>query len=147
LDQAHQLVEKESFDEAGQNLEKALLWPENLGVGKPYHPNERMVRFAQAALRKVQGHSLDGVASSVLDASTGPIEAGSLDHALSVIAYLVDPTSAVAEKEALQGRLEEPSDWTMPDKDASLGEILTGLQVDGEQVPDYATNWMKTILE
>ncbi len=43
------------FDQAQSRLESALLWPEHLGVGKPFDPEERWERFLLAYLHQSKG--------------------------------------------------------------------------------------------
>jgi tetratricopeptide (TPR) repeat protein len=46
------------YDQGIQFLEKAKQWPEYLGVGKPYEPDERLEDYLQAmCLRKLQDNS------------------------------------------------------------------------------------------
>ncbi len=40
---------------AREHLEAALLWPESLGQGRPYEPEERMVRYLQGVVAEVDG--------------------------------------------------------------------------------------------
>ncbi len=42
------LFEMQQFDEAIERIEKAKLWPENLGVGRPYEVDERIEDFLKA---------------------------------------------------------------------------------------------------
>ena len=37
------------------HLEAALLWPESLGQGRPYEPDERLVRYLQGVVAEVEG--------------------------------------------------------------------------------------------
>lgn len=43
------------FDTALQRLNASLMWPENVGVGKPYDPEERWERFLIAFLKQKKG--------------------------------------------------------------------------------------------
>ncbi len=45
---ALQLIEKKNFKSAVQILKEALEWPENIGVGKPYDPEERETEYLLA---------------------------------------------------------------------------------------------------
>ncbi len=40
---------------ARAHLEAALLWPESLGQGRPYDPDERLVRYLQGVVAEVEG--------------------------------------------------------------------------------------------
>jgi hypothetical protein len=47
LGEAIQIMEKGQFKKAIALLEEAKLWPENLGVGKPYTPDQRQIDYLQ----------------------------------------------------------------------------------------------------
>ncbi|HET9065661.1 MAG TPA: DUF5107 domain-containing protein [Gemmatimonadales bacterium] len=53
--QAHSMVALDALargdtKRAARELQLALIWPENLGQGKPYQPDERLVRYLQAVV-------------------------------------------------------------------------------------------------
>ncbi|QRR01312.1 DUF5107 domain-containing protein [Dyadobacter sandarakinus] len=48
LAQALDLAEKKKFKDALKSLEKARLWPENLGTGKPHEPDNRLMDYLAA---------------------------------------------------------------------------------------------------
>ncbi len=48
LMESMQLFEEHKFEEAVKTIEKARLWPENLGVGRPYVVDERIEDFLKA---------------------------------------------------------------------------------------------------
>jgi tetratricopeptide (TPR) repeat protein len=47
LGEAMRLMEKDQYKKAITVLEAAKLWPENLGVGKPYRPDKRQIDYLQ----------------------------------------------------------------------------------------------------
>lgn len=51
------LMEKKQFKAAVQALEKAKEWPERLGVGKPYDPEERLQNYLLAACYEKTGEA------------------------------------------------------------------------------------------
>lgn len=51
------LLEKKQFKAAAQALEKAKEWPERLGVGKPYDPEERLQNYLLAVCYEKSGDS------------------------------------------------------------------------------------------
>lgn len=73
---------RRAWDEATTHLGAALEWPERLGQGKPYDPEERLIRFVQAKVdarrgraqaakdgfRAVKAASRPGATATVLDA-------------------------------------------------------------------------------
>jgi tetratricopeptide (TPR) repeat protein len=59
-EQAHTLVALDAMEAgnlllAREHLTAALLWPESLGQGRPYHPEERLVRFLLARVQEWTG--------------------------------------------------------------------------------------------
>ncbi len=45
-------IEKSRYDDAVATLEAAKTWPENLGVGSPYHPDLRRMHYLLAVIHK-----------------------------------------------------------------------------------------------
>ncbi|MGW8265851.1 MAG: DUF5107 domain-containing protein [Longimicrobiales bacterium] len=76
-EQAHTLAALDAL-EAGEreaargHLRAALRWPESLGQGRPYEPEERVVRFLLARLDGLEGNEAGATAeySAVLDGTT-----------------------------------------------------------------------------
>jgi tetratricopeptide (TPR) repeat protein len=56
--QAMNLMEQEKYEEATQTLLAAKEWKENLGVGKPYDPDERMVNYLLYQIAKQEKSKL-----------------------------------------------------------------------------------------
>jgi len=48
-------LEAERPASAREHLEAALLWPESLGQGRPYEPDERLVRYLQGVVAEIEG--------------------------------------------------------------------------------------------
>jgi tetratricopeptide (TPR) repeat protein len=62
--QAHTLaalaaVDARRFDEAYTHLQAALEWPAHLGQGRPYDPEERLVRFLMGRVEERRGRKED----------------------------------------------------------------------------------------
>ncbi len=55
---ATELMEKKNFKEAVQILNSAMEWPENIGVGKPFAPDERLQQYALALSNKALGNEV-----------------------------------------------------------------------------------------
>jgi tetratricopeptide (TPR) repeat protein len=60
-EQAHTLVALDAMDasrwgDARRHLRQALEWPESLGQGRPYQPEERLVRFLLASVEQRTGN-------------------------------------------------------------------------------------------
>lgn len=56
---ALQHFSKNEYDQAQSRLETALLWPEQLGVGKPFDPEERWEQFLLAFIHKSKGQNTE----------------------------------------------------------------------------------------
>ncbi|MEK9604161.1 MAG: DUF5107 domain-containing protein [Flavobacteriaceae bacterium] len=54
---ALQQLKKSQYDQAQSYLQSALLWPEQLGVGKPFDPEERWERFLLAYIHHNNGNN------------------------------------------------------------------------------------------
>ena len=61
LELALQQMERGAFDAAGSHLLAAKEWPENLGVGKPFDPDERMADFLLAHCLEKTGKQEEAV--------------------------------------------------------------------------------------
>ncbi|WP_051664248.1 DUF5107 domain-containing protein [Dyadobacter crusticola] len=57
LASALSLAENKKYNDALKALEKARLWPENLGTGKPHEPDNRLMDYLAAYCEKQLGHS------------------------------------------------------------------------------------------
>ena len=99
-------------------LEAGLLWPESLGQGRPYDPDERLVRFLQGVAAQSAGdraaafEAFESVAATMADAANAP---PSMRNLLSV-----------AASENLAGRSPRP----VPE-DAMAG-FMSGLPEDSQ---------------
>jgi predicted Zn-dependent protease len=69
------------FDQAHAHLAKALEWPEHLGQGRPYDPEERLIRFLMARVDERRGHTADAMKSyrAVADSTRPEGALGALD--------------------------------------------------------------------
>ena len=60
---------------AREHLAAALLWPETLGQGRPYEPDERLVHYLSGVLEELEGDPL-AAARAYATAGIGPLESG-----------------------------------------------------------------------
>ena len=56
------LINKKDFNQSIQILKNALEWPENIGVGKPYDPDERRQHYLLAHCYKMQNNNSEAQA-------------------------------------------------------------------------------------
>ncbi|KQS27842.1 hypothetical protein ASG33_15610 [Dyadobacter sp. Leaf189] len=72
------LVENKKYKEALKSLEKARLWPENLGTGKPNEPDTRLIDYLAAYCEKQLGHAERArqYEQRIIDYSLNPDKAG-----------------------------------------------------------------------
>ena len=129
-EQAHTLAALDAMQvgdyvAAREHLSSALEWPESLGQGRPYEPEERLVRFLQGGTEEALGNEAAARAAfqAVVDAT------GELDRPLTRLDLLVIPSL-----EAL-GRTDEAAELVGtrgPELDALYAELDTDL--DGRMI-------------
>lgn len=69
-----------TWDVAEAHLAAALEWPEHLGQGKPYDPEERVIRFLQGRVAERRGRSAEARSHfEAVIAATGSSTGGALD--------------------------------------------------------------------
>lgn len=56
LSYALKKILQDDLEEAQHYLDQSKLWPENLGVGKPYHPDDRLQNYLEAYINREKGH-------------------------------------------------------------------------------------------
>ena len=97
---ALEAIIKGDHDKATQRLEAALMWPEHLGVGKPFDPDQRMERFLLAYLqdREKQSEKAQNSLSQVAKYSKKQLFKSSKNHLLGI--YAIAQTDG--EKDAQQ---------------------------------------------
>ena len=87
-------------EKATEQLNKALLWPENLGVGKPFDPEERWERFLLAYLHQKKGNkkASEMELDKVLNYSLAQLSNPSKNHLLGIYAIQQIQGEGEAEK-------------------------------------------------
>ena len=75
-----------NYDFAAQRLNSSLLWPENLGVGKPFDPEERWERFLLAFLKQEKGEKSRIELQQISEISLKHLSKPSRKHLLGVYA-------------------------------------------------------------
>ncbi len=97
---ALQAIIKGDHTKAAERLEKALLWPEHLGVGKPFDPEERWERFLMAYLlhQDQQSEKAQKSLEQVAKFSKQQLFKSSKNHLLGIYAL----AQTQGEKEAQQ---------------------------------------------
>ena len=78
---------------AREHLEAALLWPESLGQGRPYEPDERLVRYLQGVVAEIEGDDA---------AARQAYEAAGVRRGLAANSLITDGTGLFTE---LEGRI------------------------------------------
>ena len=64
LGEALRVIEKAQYKKAIVLLEEAKLWPENLGVGRPFSPDQRKIDFLQGVCYQELGQASNKEVSS-----------------------------------------------------------------------------------
>ncbi len=90
-------LEADNRDRAAQHLDAALLWPELLGQGRPYDPDERLVYYLRGVAAQLEG-DLDGAGSA--------FEAAGLGQSISRVEGR-NPASLISPGDGFFAMLEE----------------------------------------
>ena len=129
-EQAHTLVALDAmqagdYAAARVNLAAALEWPESLGQGRPYEPEERLVRFLLGVTEEARGNE-----EAARDAFRAVVDAtGELDRPLTRLDLLVVPALEALGRTA---EAEELIGTRGPELDALYAELDTDL--DGRMI-------------
>jgi len=129
-EQAHTLaaldaMQAADYPAAREQLAAALEWPETLGQGRPYEPEERLVRFLQGRTE----HELGNEAAAG-DAFQAVVDAtGDLDRPLTRLDLLVIPSLDALGRTA---EAEELSRSRGPELELLYAELDTDL--DGRMI-------------
>lgn len=83
-------LQKGQFDRSRKAIQEARRWPENLGVGRPYQPDESLITLAQMAIERAQGFDLSNSSSALVNNPDGRVlsERG---QAMALVACKADP--------------------------------------------------------
>ena len=113
-------LDEENHEGARAHLEAALLWPESLGQGRPYNPDERLVRFVLGVAARATGD--EGAAREAFEAVVAGTD-GVPDRVLDPAGILVlaalhalgrDPGLSVREA-IVRGTTEKPGLLVVPE--------------------------------
>lgn len=88
---ALQLIQKKRYNESVKVLHDAMEWPENIGVGKPYNPEQRKAEFLLAYCYEKLGQELlvNEHLDNIVDYTVTTIDSSSPDHYLGLHALKV----------------------------------------------------------
>jgi len=97
---ALQKINKNEFDTAKERLKNALLWPEHLGVGKPFDPEERWERFLLAFIHEKKGENqaFDAELKQIIAHSEQQLYNPSKKHLLGIYALLLTEGKNAAQE-------------------------------------------------
>lgn len=85
---ALELIQKKNYKKALSILEKGKLWPENIGVGKPYSPDERAMDFYIAMAHKKLGYieKSNSILNQIITYTNENISINSFNHLYGLLA-------------------------------------------------------------
>ncbi len=85
---ARSYIQKKNYKKAIQVLEKSKEWPENIGVGKPYNPDERAQDYLLALAFEKTGESDKSktLLNGIVEYSQNYLSANSLNHLYGILA-------------------------------------------------------------
>lgn len=97
---ALQEMESGAHGEAVQHLERSKEWPEHLGVGKPFDPDQRMQNYLQAYAYRQLGNDREAQArlQAVAEYTMEHRSAGGVGHYLGAVALRELGDAAAAQK-------------------------------------------------
>ena len=121
---------------ARAHLESALLWPESLGQGRPYDPDERLVRFVLGVAARAAGdegaarEAFEAVAAGAEAVPDRPLTPGDILVIAALHALGRDPglsvRDAIARGAADGPELFEVPGWALHDRAFSVAERVGG---------------------
>lgn len=82
------LLQKNTIKKALEVLEKSREWPENIGVGRPYDPDERSQEYLTAIALEKMGNSRESekVLRGIIDRTYKDLDKNSQDHLYGLLA-------------------------------------------------------------
>ncbi len=81
-------IQKGRWNEAKKLVEQALKWPEQLGVGKPFDPEERLSLMFLAFIEKQIGSESEFYLEKIVDYSKKNLDAGGKNCAIGLFAIM-----------------------------------------------------------
>jgi len=81
-------IQKGRWNEAKKLVEQALKWPEQLGVGKPYNPEERLSLMFLAFIEKQIGSESKAYLEKIVDYSRKNLDRGEKNCAIGLFAIM-----------------------------------------------------------
>ena len=118
------------------HLESALLWPESLGQGRPYDPDERLVRFLFGVAARAAGdedaarEAFEAVVAGADAVPDRPLVPGDILVIAAMHALGRDPgltvRDAIARGAAEGPELFEVPGWSLHDRAFSIAERVSG---------------------
>jgi len=138
---ALEFIQNQEYSHAGEMIERARLWPENLGVGKPYDVDTRVEDFLEGLCHERMDRPLQ--AQALYDQILADTEAHpeSMNAGLYVAAMVLDRSGRRAEAERLLDGWKAaqpeslPAEWAsarfhgrLEEAEAILKNIRTGVQ-------------------
>ncbi len=101
---ALELIEKKKYKSSVEVLQEAMEWPENIGVGKPYDPEQRKAEFLLAySYEKLGNKTLaDEQLKNIIDYTRKTMDKSRPDHYLGLVALTISGKEDEAEAMLLQ---------------------------------------------
>ena len=105
-----ELIQKKKYKSSVKVLHDALEWPENIGVGKPYNPEQRKEKYLLAYCYKKLGNKslVDEQMGNIINYTKETIDLPSPEHYLGLMALKV--SGKEQEADALLSRINNNSE-------------------------------------
>ncbi|MGW9685053.1 DUF5107 domain-containing protein [Flagellimonas sp. 2504JD1-5] len=130
---AKQHMDKNQFDKAIDFLEDAKLWPENLGVGTPYNPDDRLPNYLLALCHQKLGKRAEAQKQFELVADHEGNNIANTNSLFNLLA--LEKGGKTNQKEELLSKLKK-----MSDKNSNSALILALYERDFDTVDSIAAS-------
>jgi tetratricopeptide (TPR) repeat protein len=154
LKQALGFIEDKKHKKAIETLNQAMEWPENIGVGKPYEPDERMQEFLLAfSYQKIGEQDLyNKYMQKVIDYTAKSIDSSRPENLLGLIALRLtgksEQADALYQKIVSNADLSEQYRQWMASQFDAVDDQSTPVEVPDKEFSEYSlTSQISTVFQ
>jgi len=150
LGEALRVMEKGQYKKAITLLEEAKLWPENLGVGKPYSPEQRQIDYLQGICYQKLGQvSNQEVSQKALQQYT--IDHHNAGHPVNILGLMsLKSSGRDAEADAIINQLEKKdnlsSQWVVAQYNQDV-DAIGELSLETNQIDPIGYGLLKRMIQ
>ncbi|MFN8255042.1 MAG: DUF5107 domain-containing protein [Bacteroidales bacterium] len=124
------LIVKKKYMEALTKLEKSKRWPENLGVGMPFNPDNRIQDYLEAICFEKLGNKLQAekIRDSVVQFTLQMIDSDLPSYNNILALWSIQKEGKTAEANELLGKLQQPDYIKLPGQKWVIATYLNDIQ-------------------